>query len=435
MNWLDEANFVRMQARLNNEMFGSFIPLIASENVESPLCQEMLLTDFHGRYAEGTPDMRYYQGCKYFDEVEKKAMELAKRLFNCSYANVQTLSGTVANMAMFKSLTKPGGKLLALDTAAGGHISAGKYGAAGFRGLAIITFPFDEEKWNIDVDKSVKLIETERPNLTLAGGSVILFPIPLKEIAEATKAIDSYMAFDGAHVLGLIGGKHFQDPLHEGAQVMTASTHKTFPGPQGGIVLANPDLDTEEGKKFARRLDFGCFPGVTSNYHLHHVAAKAVVLAEHLEFGEAYAKQTIANAKAFAQALWERGFQVLCEPYGFTESHQVLLRIGKPNEGKGKWASEKLEDGGLITNQEILPGDKSPTFTSGLRLGTQELTRIGMKEKDMEDVAEFMKQVLLDKKNPAKVKEKIKEFRKDFQFIHYCFHADEWKAYEYRKLI
>jgi glycine hydroxymethyltransferase len=435
MNWLDEANFIRMQARLNNELFRNFLPLIASENVESPLCQEMLLTDFHGRYAEGTPDMRYYQGCKYFDEVERKAMELAKRLFNCSYANVQTLSGTVANMAIYKGLTKPGDKFLALDTADGGHISAGKYGAAGFRGLNIITYPFIEERWNIDVDKSVKIIESEQPTLTMAGGSVILFPIPLKEIAEATKAAGGYLAYDGAHVLGLIGGKQFQDPLHEGAQVMTSSTHKTFPGPQGGIVLANPNLDTEDGKKLARKLDFGCFPGVTSNYHLHHVAAKAMALAEHLEFGEAYAKQTIVNAKAFAQALWERDFQVLCEPYGFTESHQVLLRIGKPNEGKGKWAAEKLEEGGMITNQEILPGDNSPTFTSGLRLGTQELTRIGMKEKDMKEVAEFMKQVLLDNKDPAKVKEKVKEFRKDFQLIHYCFHADKWKAYEYRKLI
>jgi glycine hydroxymethyltransferase len=435
MSNLKEANFIREQARLSNELFESSLPLIASENIESPLCQEMLLTDFHGRYAEGTPGLRYYQGCKYFDEVERKAIELAKRLFDCSYANVQTLSGTVANMALYKALTKLGDKLLALDTAAGGHISCGKYGAAGFRGLEIITYPFEEERWNIDVDGSVRLIESEKPKLSLVGGSVILFPVPLKELAEATQAVGSYLVYDGAHVLGLIGGKQFQNPLHEGAQVLTSSTHKTFPGPQGGIVLANPDLETEEGKKLVRKLEFGCFPGVTSNYHLHHVAAKAITLAEHLEFGEAYAKQTIANAKAFAQALWESGFQVYCEPYGFTESHQVLIRMGKPNEGKGKWAAEKLEEGGIITNQEILPGDKSPMFTSGLRLGTQELTRIGMKENEMKEIADFMKEILLDKRDPRREKAKVKEFREGYQSIHYCFHGDKWKAYEYHKLI
>jgi glycine hydroxymethyltransferase len=435
MSWLDEAKFVREQAKKSNRFFGNSIPLIASENVESPLCQEMLLSDFHGRYAEGKPNDRYYQGCKYFDGIESKAMELAQKLFNCSYANVQTTSGTVANMALFKALTKPGDKLLALETSAGGHISHGKSGAAGFRDLKIITFPFDEMRWNIDVDKTLKLIEAEKPNLVLAGGSVFLFPFPLKEIKDAVFSNGGHFAYDGAHVLGLIGGKQFQDPLREGAEVITGSTHKTFPGPQGGIILANPDLEEEDGQKFARKLDFCCFPGVTSNYHLHHVAGKAIAFAEHLEFGESYAKQIIANAQAFGQALAERGFDVLCEEYGFTKSHQVVLRMGRANEGKGKAASEKLENGGIITNQEILPGDKNPSFTSGIRFGTQELTRIGMKEKDMEDVAEFIKKIVIDGKDLSKVREEVKEFRKNFRKIHYCFYSKDWDAYEYRELV
>jgi glycine hydroxymethyltransferase len=165
------------------------------------------------------------------------------------------------------------------------------------------------------------------------------------------------------------------------------------------------------------------------------VAGKAITFAEHLEFGESYAKQIIANAQAFGQALAERGFDVLCEEYGFTKSHQVVLRMGRANEGKGKAASEKLENGGIITNQEILPGDKNPSFTSGIRFGTQELTRIGMKEKDMEDVAEFIKKIVIDGKDLSKVREEVKEFRKNFRKIHYCFYSKDWDAYEYRELV
>ena len=431
MNWYNEVEYIRKQAKLNNEFFASSLPMIASENVLSPLCREMLISDFHGRYAEGTPGQRYYEGCKFFDNVELKAMELAKKLFKCSYADVRPTAGTTANLAILKALIKPGETAVVLDLANGAHISFGKWGAAGVRGINLVSYPFDNEIMNIDVDAAVKLIKQVKPILALNGQSVFLFPTPLKELAQAAHEVDAYLVYDAAHVLGLIAGKQFQDPLREGADVMSGSTHKTLPGPQGGMIVSDHKGETDEDKSFLRKLSFGVFPGVTSSYHLHHVAAKAIAYAEHLEFGEAYAKQTIKNAQRFAQALNERGFKVFGEKLGFTKSHQVLLEIGP---GKGKEASKKLEDAGIVTNMNTIPGDTDPLNPSGLRLGTPELTRIGMKEKEMDEVANFYERVLLKNEDPKKIKADIKEFRKDFQELHFCF-KEGFKGYDYHKLI
>jgi len=239
------------------------------------------------------------------------------------------------------------------------------------------------------------------------------------------------LIYDAAHVLGLIAGKQFQDPLREGADVMNGSTHKTLPGPQGGMILSDHNGDTDEDKAFLRKLSFGVFPGVTSSYHLHHVAAKAIAYAEHLEFGEAYAKQTIKNAQALGQSLHERDFKVFGEKLGFTKSHQILLEIGP---GKGKEASKKLEDAGIVTNMNTIPGDKDPMNPSGLRLGTPELTRIGMKESDMDAVAGFYERTIIKGDSVKKIKSDIKDFRKDFQVLHYCF-KEGFRGYDYHNII
>ena len=427
MNWMKEAEYIRKQAKQNNKFFSNSIPMIASENVLSPMCREMLLTDFHGRYAEGTPGNRYYQGCKFFDNVELKSMELAKKLFKCNYADVRPTSGTTANIGVLKALIKPGETAVVLDLANGAHISFGKWGGAGVRGINLVSYPFNDEEMNIDVDGAIKLIKKTKPKLCLNGRSVFLFPSPIKEIAEAAHDVGAYLIYDAAHVLGLIAGGQFQDPLKEGADIMNGSTHKTLPGPQGGMVLSDHKGDNENDKKFLMRVGFGIFPGVTSSYHLHHVAAKGIAFAEHLEFGESYAKQTIKNAKALAQALNERGFNVFGEKLGFTESHQILLSIGP---GEGKKAAEKLEKAGIITNMNTIPGDEDPLNPSGLRLGTPELTRIGMKENEMDEIAQFYNRVLIKNEDVKKIKNDVKEFRKDFQDLHYCF-KEGYPAYDY----
>ncbi len=431
MKWYKDVEYIRTQARLNNELFANSLPMIASENVLSPLCKEMLITDFHGRYAEGTPGHRYYEGCDIFDRVEEKAIELAKKLFNCHYADVRPTAGTTANIGILKALIKPGETATVLDLANGAHISFGKWGAAGVRGINLVSYPFNDEEMNIDIDGAVKLIKTVKPKLALNGRSVFLFPSPIKELAEAAHEVGAYLVYDAAHVLGLIGGKQFQDPLHEGADVMNGSTHKTLPGPQGGMVLSDHKGDTEEDASFLRKLGFGIFPGVTSSYHLHHVAAKAIAYAEHLEFGEAYAKQTIKNAQALGQALHEQGFTVFGEKLGFTKSHQILVSIGP---GKGKEASKLLADSGVITNMNTIPGDTSPLNPSGLRLGTPELTRIGMKESEMKEVSIFYHRVLIKKDDPKKIKADIKAFRKDFQELHYCY-KEGFRGYDYHTLV
>ena len=431
MSWYDEVEYIRKQAKRNNEFFSNSLPMIASENVLSPLCKEMLITDFHGRYAEGTPGHRYYEGCGIFDLVEIKAMELAKKLFNCSYADVRPTAGTTANLGILKALMKPGETATVLDLANGAHISFGKWGGAGVRGINLISYPFNDEVMNIDIDGAVKLIKKVKPKLALNGRSVFLFPSPIKELAEAAHDVGAYLVYDAAHVLGLIGGKQFQDPLGEGADVMSGSTHKTLPGPQGGMILSGHKGDTDEDKSFLRKLGFGVFPGVTSSYHLHHVAAKAIAYAEHLEFGEAYAKQIIKNAQSFAQSLHERGFKVFGEKLGFTKSHQILVSIGL---GKGKEASKTLENAGIVTNMNTIPGDTDPLNPSGLRLGTPELTRIGMKENEMDEIAKFYERALLKKEDPKKIKADVKEFRKSFQELHYCF-KEGFRGYDYHKLI
>jgi glycine hydroxymethyltransferase len=431
MKYLRDVDYIRTQARKNNELFQHSLPMIASENVLSPLCREMLLTDFHGRYAEGTPGNRYYEGCQYFDLVEEKAMELARILFRATYADVRPTAGTTANMAVLKALIKPGETATVLDTANGAHISFGKWGAAGVRGINLVSYPFNDEQMNIDVDGAVKLIRQVKPKLALCGQSVFLFPTPLQPIADAAHEVGAFVIYDAAHVLGLIGGNRFQDPLREGADVMTGSTHKTLPGPQGGMILSNHDTTNEDDKAFLRKLGFGVFPGVTSSYHLHHVAAKAIAYAEHLDFGEAYADQIIKNAQRLAHALHNRGFNVFGEALGYTKSHQVLVSIGP---GKGKEASKILIDSGIVTNMNMIPGDTDPLNPSGLRLGTPELTRIGMKEQEMDDVAVFFERALLKKENPKKIKDDIKSFRKDYQELQYCY-TKGYRGYDYHHLV
>ena len=222
--------------------------------------------------------------------------------------------------------------------------------------------------------------------------------------------------YDAAHVMGLVAGGQFQDPLREGADVMTGSSHKTFPGPQGGFVISD-----SEDEKLHRRLNSGIFPGVCSSYHLHHVAGKAIALSEFEEFGDSYAADIVSNAQALGEALSSEGFEVIAEERGFTASHQVVTRHGEIDSGAGRDAAATLEEAGIITNMNMLPGDTKALTPSGLRLGTPELTRVGMKSGEMEDVARFFARALIEGEDPSSVKVDVREFKSQFQTVHYCF--------------
>ena len=416
MNPREQVDAVMQASASSGRHYRNSIPMIASENILSPLVAEAIQGDLHGRYAEGLPGKRYYQGCDDFDTIESIGIDSAKRVFNCQFANIQSTSGTVSNMGALKALTKPGDTITAVSTADGGHISHHPMGAVGMRGLNLVTYPWDEERMEPDVDAASAIIRSEQPELCLFGQSVILFPIQLQELADVAHEVGARVMYDGAHVLGLIAGGEFQDPLREGADVMTGSSHKTFPGPQGGFLLSDSDEESLQ-----KKLNNAIFPGVCSSYHLHHVAGKVVAMAEFEAYGEQYARDIVANARALGSALADEGFDVIAEERNFTASHQILTRHGGPDSGAGKRAAQRLEDCGIITNMNMLPGDtKAMSGPSGLRLGTPELTRIGMGASEMIDVAKFFARSLLSEENPERVKSDIAQFKSEFQTVKYA---------------
>ena len=417
----------------HQKWFANSLPLIASENIPSPAVREAILSDFGNRYAEGWPGERVYAGCKYIDQVEQICIDLAKQLFKVDFADVRPISGVCANLVAYTTFTSPGDTMLALAIPAGGHISMGKKefgGTAGsVRGLSVEYFPFDTEEMNIDIDVTEKKIqklseEGKKPTLAMLGGSVLPFPHPVKQLADVFQEYDTRICFDAAHVAGLVAGAQFQDPLHEGADAMTASTHKTLPGPQGGLILSK----TEHGEKIKK----STFPGNVSNHHLHHLAGKAVMFAEMLAFGKEYASQIVKNSRALASALHERGFNVLGEKKGFTRSHLLVADITK--YGDGKTIEKKLEDANIILNRNLLPYDiKAGRYfeaPGGIRCGVSEVTRLGMKESEMEEIADLMTRVVIKQEDSQKVASDVSEFRRDYQKVHYAFETSK-DAYTY----
>ncbi|MCI4357555.1 MAG: serine hydroxymethyltransferase [Thermoplasmata archaeon] len=418
---------IRASVQRHSTRFEKAIPLIASENLLSPYAKELLISDFHSRYAEGLPGERYYEGNEEVDRVERTCLELARRLFRCSFADVRPISGTVANLAVLKALAEPGDPVGTARLADGAHISSASFGAFGLRGVKPVYYAWDEERMTLDVPKTRAILREARPKLCLFGLSLFLFPIPIEELRPTLEEIGAHGWYDAAHVLGLIAGGEFQDPLHEGCEVISASTHKTLPGPQHGLLLGETrDPDVE------RRLRSAAFPGVTSNHHLHTMAALAVSLAEHIAFGRDYARQVVANARALGQALYERGFDVLAPGLGFTRSHTIAVRVVR--EGGGEAVARSLAEAGIITNKNLLPGDSSPKRPGGIRIGTPEVTRVGMREPEMVRIAELLDALLHKGRPPAEVRADGERLKADHTALRFCFGAGE-AAYRFYDLV
>jgi glycine hydroxymethyltransferase len=272
----------------------------------------------------------------------------------------------------------------------GSHVSHEQAGAVGLLGLASHPLPFDATNLCLDLGRIEEKIAELRPKFVVMGGSVITFPQPIAEIRRMCDKTGTVLIYDAAHVFGLIAAGRFQNPLEEGAHLLTASTHKTFPGPQGGIILGK-DLD----EKLIRKIQTKVFPGVLSNHHLHRIPPLYLALREMQEFGPAYADQIIRNAQALARALDGAGFTVLYKERGFTASHQVVVNV--ENQGGGDPVAKKLEECNIILNKNIIPQDSAnPSRPRGLRLGVQEMTRFGMKEAEMSQIAVLMASALLE---------------------------------------
>jgi glycine hydroxymethyltransferase len=402
------------------------INLIASENTPSPAVRSIQLNDFMGRYAEGHPNVgakinRYYQGTKYIDQIETMAAKEARELFGCAQAEVRAYSGNNANTAIAMGYLRGGDALIVNSTDAGGHISHNFFGIMGRRiqtrgqvlkggkpnSVPLHFFPLTADRYHIDVAKSLELIEQVKPQMLVMGKSLYLFPDPVKEIAAVCKQLEIPILYDGAHVLGLIAGGQFHNPLEEGATWLTGSTHKTFPGPQRGIILGN--LDAEGEKKYWGAADRGVFPGTSSNHHLYSLPALLVAIREMKAHGKAYAAQICKNAVALAKAMEASGIPVEAKEFGYTKSHQIAVNVS--SFGGGVQAALALEANDIICNYNMLPGDTDAQNPSGLRIGTPEMTRFGMKEKDFEALGELMAAAI----KGGKVKDKVNQLRAKFQ--------------------
>lgn len=273
-----------------------------------------------------------------------------------------------------------------------------KDGLAGFLGLKIVPFPFSKQDLNIDIEEAEEVIRRIKPKIVIFGASKITFPHPVKELAKIAHENGAVVGFDGSHVMGLIAGQQFQDPLREGACALFGSTHKSFFGPQGGIILA----DREHGQAIKEKI----YPTFVDNAHWNRIAALTLALAEMKEFGKAYAEQVTRNSQTLAKALYDYGFPVACQHLGFTKSHQVILDYGSYE--RGRIIAEKLQNANIIVDCVI-------------RIGTCEVTRRGMKENGMLKIAELIKRILIDKEKPENIRKDIAGICANFQKAEYCF--------------
>ena len=388
------------------------INLIASENTPSEAVRRVQNSDFMGRYAEGHPNKgdkvnRYYQGTRYIDEIETMARQEILDLFGAKQADVRPISGNAANTAIALGFLRGGDTIIANSTDAGGHISHGAVGVFGRRiqnrgqslkpgspnSINLHYLPLTPDHYHVDAGKTIELIDQLSPQLVIMGKSLFLFPEPVSEVAAYCKTRDVPLLYDGAHVLGLIAGGQFQSPLHEGATWMTGSTHKTFPGPQRGVILGNMDAETE--KKYWPAADRGVFPGSSSNHHLHSLPALVVATREMKKFGREYAAQIVRNAQALGSSLDELGTPVEARDFGYTRSHMIAVNVSQ--WGGGVEVAKRLEANDIIVNYNMIPGDTDPRNPSGLRIGVLEMTRFGMDERAMGELAQLIHDAIRSK--------------------------------------
>jgi glycine hydroxymethyltransferase len=395
--------------------------LIASENVLSPAVHAALDSDLVHRYADYTGrDLaaRRYRGTRYVVEIEREVERLARLVFGAEYFELRPIAGHLAGAAVLMALCKPGDTVLEIGRDGGGHREAGKFAGSELVRLDVKHLPIDAARYNIDPAAAATLIAEVRPRVVILGSSNFLFPHPVREMRAAVDALpEAYLVYDASHVMGLIAGGRFQDPLGEGADVVFGSTHKTFFGPQGGIVFTNrSDLIS--------RISDVVYPGLVTNHHPFRMPGLGVALAEMLEFGPAYADQVIASSQALGEALFADGIPCVTDggrpPDGprYSSSHTLLLRVG--DFGTADAVAAQLEAAGVITTGGLLP---DALGGHGIRVGTQEITRRGMREGDMARVAHFIAEALRDERPAADIAAEVAAFVGDLGPLRFTWPA------------
>ena len=399
--------------RLEEARQASTLELIASENHVSRAVMQAAGSVLTNKYAEGYPGARYYGGCVYYDQVETLAIERAKKLFGCNFANVQPHSGANANLAAFMAMMQPGESFISLNLSSGGHLSHGMK----LNTSAIFYKPdhyeLDAKTETIDFNSVREKAHSVKPKMILCGYSAYPRVIDFKKFREIADEVGALLMADIAHIAGLVAGGVHPSPFPH-AHVVTTTTHKTLRGPRGGLILTN---DEELAKKINSRV----FPGSQGGPLMHIVAAKAVAFAEDLkpEF-KLYAAQIVKNARALAAALAKKGYRLQS---GGTDNHLMLVDLRARNEHfTGADAEKALEAAGIICNKNAILNDpRPPKITSGIRLGTPALTTRGLRESDLEVVADFIDRALAVKDDAvslAKIRNEVAEFCKKFPMPH-----------------
>lgn len=392
------------------------INLLAPEAPTSPTVRALLSSEVGTRAAEGHIGAvhRWFAGTRHIDEIEALCVELLKQALRARYADHRLVASMIGNLTVYTALTDPGDVIMSLPQPVGGHSSNRNDGPAGVRGLKIVDIPFDPIELTVDLERFRQVAPLVRPKVVALGASMTLFPFPVREMSEIVAEWGGQIFFDGAHQLGLIAGGQFQDPLAEGAAVMTGSAGKTFSGPQSGIIAWNDAQLTEP-------LTHAIFPVLAATHQVNRVAALAVSAAEMLAYGQTYMAQIVRNAQALAAALDRRGVPILGAHKGYTTTHQVIADVRQ--FGGGLAVAHQLAQANLITNKNLIPSDTPENWDhpGGLRLGTIEITRLGMHEAEMETIADFIARVLVDHVAPAALVDDVVAFREPYQTLYYCF--------------
>src|SRR5947207_440144 len=390
--------------------------LLAPEAPTSPTVRALLSAEVGTRAAEGHigPVNRWFAGTRHIDEIEALCVELLKKAFRARYAEHRLVASMLGNLAVYTALTEPGEVIMSITQPFGGHSSNRVDGPAGVRGLKIVDIPFDPVELEVDLDLFRKVAPLVRPRVVALGASMTLFPFPIQAIRDIVAEWGGYVFFDGAHQLGLVAGGQFQDPLREGAAVMTGSAGKTFSGPQSGIMVW-------DDSQLTTPLTTVVFPVLAATHQVNRVAALAVSAAEMIDYGSVYMAQIVRNAHALGAALARRGIPVLGAHKGYTTTHQVIADVRQ--FGGGLEVAQRLARANIITNKNLIPADMPEDWDhpSGLRLGTTEVTRLGMHEAEMETIADFMARLLVEQAAPEEVIEDVIAFRQPYQTLYYCF--------------
>jgi glycine hydroxymethyltransferase len=370
------AELIQAETRRQHEK----IELIASENFVSKAVMAAMGSPLTNKYAEGYPGKRYYGGCEFVDEVEQLAIERAKALFQAGYANVQPHSGSQANFAVYHAFLKPGDTVLGMSLACGGHLTHGSPVNVSGAQYRIVSYGVKEETGCIDYDAVRELALKEKPKLIIAGASAYSRVIDFKRFREIADEVNAMLMVDMAHIAGLVAAGLHPNPVPH-AHVVTTTTHKTLRGPRGGMILCNDE-------EIAKKIDKAIFPGIQGGPLCHVVAAKAVSFFEALQPAFIhYQEQVVQNAKALAEGLQKRGFTIVS---GGTDNHLMLVDL-RSKGITGKRAENRLDQVGITCNKNAIPFDpEKPFVTSGIRLGTPAVTTRGMKEEDMDRIAQII---------------------------------------------